>query len=549
MKCSKCGAELRDGAKFCPNCGATLDSAGAAGTAPSLTGAPAGGKRRGRGLIVAGVAAVAVVVAVAAAAVGGIFSSPQDKVEKAFHKTAAAYAEVSEKMGMPDLNQLTEEQSVSQRLSLELASVNEQLAGYDLSFLKGIGLRLDTDLDGAGRKMAVDLAAYWGADEILSAQLLAEDNLLSFSLPQFTGGDFYSVDTTTLGADLADWGVNEDLGFNLFDLLELCTPSAEVREQMEQAMAEASEALFGAMEVEKAGSETIDVNGKNVDADAYDVLIPQDAMEDYADALIDALRMMDYVGIYEEALRSVGLPEDQVDSLVSRLRDPYQELSDGIGYVLDELGDLELTVYVSGGCLSAVVYDDRGVEIGLYLGGGEEYVDDLSLEISADGGRVLIESSGDHAGKSGVFTDETVLRVQEGGETAFRLTSEYRYEPKAEDGNFLWEISVDDLGSLNFEGQMTTTDDSLSLVLEDISLRAMGMEVFALEGEYYMGPCEEIALSADGAERILELSDSELAELAMDWEDNAQDWLSDLEQQLYEKLPAELLWGLMYSFY
>ena len=564
MKCPKCGTELRDGAKFCPACGAAVEAAGTgrgqtegAPSAPAPEGgAPRGRKRRGMGLIVAGGVAVAAVAAVAVVAVSGLLASPKDKAEKAFNRTVAAFAEARESMGLPDLQQLSERQSVTQRLSLELAGINDQLAGYagyDLSFLKGLGLRMSTDWDGAGRKLASELAAYWDGEDILSAQLLAEDSALYLSVPQFTGDEFCGVNTETLGADLADLTGDdtlEDISFNLFDLIDIATPSGDTRAEMEQAMEQAAQKLLESMEVEKAGSETIDVNGRNTDADAYDVLIPQDAMEDYADAVLDTLQTVDYVELYEELLRAMGVPRDQIDQAMSMMGgNPYRQLSDLLGMALDELGDLELTAYVSGGYLSALVYDHRGVEIGLYLGGGEEYVDDVSLELSVDDSRVIVESSGDHGGRSGVFTDETVIRVQVGGETVARVTSEFSYEPKAEDGNLLWEISVDDMGSLNLEGQLTAAGDSLSLVLEDISVRAAGMELFALEAEYYVGPCEGIELSADGARMILEMSEPELMEWAMDLEREAQDWLYDMEELLYGRLPQELLWSLMYSFY
>lgn len=558
MKCSKCGAELRPGAKFCPHCGEVNENAGAPSeqAAPSAyspqQGGPAGGKRRGTGLIVLGAVAVVAVAAVVIVAVSGLFASPKDKVEKAFQKTAEAYAEMEKAMGMPDLNQLRERQSVSQRMSLELASLNEELVGYDLSFLKGLGLRMETDWDGAGRKLASELAAYWDGEDLLNAQMLVEDNLLYLSVPQFTDGELYGADTTTLGADLADLTGEselEDLSFNLFDLIDIATPTPEAQAEMEQAMEQAGKALLEAMEVEKAGSETIDVNGRNVDADVYELLIPQDAMEDYADAVMDTMQTVDYVEVYEELLQAMGMPRDQIDAIMSTMGNPYREISEGVGSLLDELGDLELTAYVSDGYLSALVYDHRDVEIGLYLGGGERYVDDLSLEISANGNRMLLESSGDHGGKSGVFTDETEFRIQSNGSTDVRITSEFSYEPKAEDNNLFWEISVDDLGSLNVEGQMTTTEESLSLVLEDISLRAMGIELVALEAEYSVGPFEGIELSADGAQMIFEMSDSELMELGMDIEANAEDWLTDLMPRVYDRIPDELMWGIMYGFY
>ena len=48
---------------------------------------------------------------------------------------------------------------------------------------------------------------------------------------------------------------------------------------------------------------------------------------------------------------------------------------------------------------------------------------------------------------------------------------------------------------------------------------------------------------------IFEMSDSELMELGMDIEANAEDWLTDLMPRVYDRIPDELMWGIMYGFY
>ena len=59
---------------------------------------------------------------------------------------------------------------------------------------------------------------------------------------------------------------------------------------------------------------------------------------------------------------------------------------------------MELEVCVSGGYVSAVLFEDRvngsDLRLALYLGGGQEYVDDIGLELEVDGDTIEVASSG-----------------------------------------------------------------------------------------------------------------------------------------------------------
>ena len=50
---------------------------------------------------------------------------------------------------------------------------------------------------------------------------------------------------------------------------------------------------------------------------------------------------------------------------------------------------MQMDMYVSGGCVSMIRYEDRlrgrTVKAELELGGGQQYVDDLSLRVEVDG--------------------------------------------------------------------------------------------------------------------------------------------------------------------
>lgn len=569
MFCRNCGKEMRDDAKFCPSCGA-VNSTASGGSAQegrfqqpvpvqdtaSSAGTP--GKRRGAGLLIgAGVAAVAV-IALLVVAVSGLFASPKGRVEKAVAKTVAAYSDANQKLELPDLAKLSEEKSTSARARIELKGINSQLVGYDLSSLNGLGLQLSSNYDGKGRKMDMQMSAFWDDDEIAAFQMLFDDNKMYMGSPQFSGDTFFGMDTVTLGEDLADLSGDDsvgDLSFNIFDLADLAAPAGENKEA-EKAVKEANKALIAAIEVKKTGSETMDINGKSTKTTAYHVVIPQDAMEDYVDAMEGILSEVDYMDTYEEILKATGMPKEIINEVMAEMKDVdiYGELADSIKDALDELGDVELDVYLSGGYVSAVVYEDRiqgtKVEIGLYLGGGDQYVDNLSLEIESSGDKFLLESSGNHTGKGGEFTDKTTFRLTSNGSSLGRLTSEMSYKPKEKGNNFLWEVSVDSsgssVGSLEMEGQLATTKNSLDLKLEEVSLRSMGVELFSVGLEYYVGPCKGMDVAVKSPQMIADMDEDDLMDLAYDIQENAQDWAADMQDLFGNKIPEELLWYLMY---
>lgn len=608
MFCIKCGKEIEDGAKFCHFCGAPTagdsPAGGPEGGAPSepVPGmgpfAPPGpepgtwsavppepnpgggnavppgpkfnlwksitsrfpaledGKKSLGVLAAAGVAAVAV-IALIVVLVSGVFGSPKGKVAKALAKTAAAYAEVGDKMGLPqelpDPSGLLRDRSSSQRLSVELTEVGRDLGGYvDLSVLEGLGLRVNTDWDQKGKKADLDAALLLDGDDIVSVQLLAKGGSISLASPELTRGNVYGVNTETLGADLDRLGVDggeidvEEISFNLFTLVEKLSPSREQSKEMEKAIADANKELFDAITAEKGGKKSVKVNGKSVEAALYKVVVPEDAMKDYIDAVADAMELMDTEDQMEEALLSMGLNKSAVKQFMSGMDtgDTYKELARNLKQLVKIIGDVELDVYVDGGYVAAVEYDQRiqgeKIEIGLYLGGGDHYVDNLSLEIAMDGDELLVESSGNHAGDKGVFTDETTIRLRSDRSDMGRVTSEFRYEPKAKDNNFAWEIDVANSAAVEMSGQLTTTRNSIDLRLDDITVSAMRMDMVSLKADYYLGPCKGMQVSLSGGTMLADMDEDDLEDLYYDIEENIEDVAYDLT----DVIPSDVLWYL-----
>ena len=580
MVCVQCGKEISDVAKFCPHCGAVISaSAPKAETAPTQGSAAGTGsysygsspaysagvggrtptppedteKHGKKGLFIGGaVAAVAVVAAVVFMLVSGVFSSPKGRVEAAFAKTMSAFSKAGEGMGRPNMAELTQIKSVSQSFSMELNSVNSELVGYDLSSLQGLGLRVSTDYNQKGRTLGGELAAFWGDNEIFSFLMAANDNVLSFASPQFTGGDAYGLDTETIGKAMVRWGMAPEdesidvssIGFNIFDLAEETAPSKQP-EEMEQKLKEAAKKLDAAIKVEKAGKKTIEVNGNSLNAAKYLVTIPEQAMEVYIDALSDAMALVDSQEQSRKFLRGIGLDEDTIGDILPDMSgmDPYGEMFDALKQVLREMGDLELEVYLDDGYVCAVEYskEQNGsrLELGLYLGGGDNYVDDFSLRFAVDDEEVLIESTGNHGGKDGVFTDATTIRARSGGSTQFRISSNFSYEPKAKADNFEWRLNLNNMASVKMAGQLTAGKDSLDLQLDDVSLMTAGMEICSLSMDYHVGPFDGVAVFQPNPTLLGDMDLYDLESLYYDIEYYAMEWQYDM----LALIPEDLFWA------
>lgn len=573
MFCRSCGKEIRDGAKFCPFCGAMV-SAGGAANPSSLPSSPAswapqpgaGGSgmavppsRRGAGkkkagLIIGGAVAGVAVLGLIVAAVLGLFSSPKDRLGKAVVKTMAAYSAAGGALELPDGDRLSGKSTT--QLEVTLDSVNAELAGEDWAALQGLGLRWGGGSNLEQRKMYGDLGLIWSEDELASVQLLLEDNILSASSRQFTRGASYGMNTETMGAELYRLGVQDDmidvasLGFNLFDILDAAEADDETAKEVEKDIREANAALSNAVKVEETGRETIDVNGASVDAAAYHVTVPQSAIQEYLDALEPVVQTLDTMG--GGFLEAMGVPQEELDALSGTEDSLYGELLQELRQWAETLGDLELDAYVSDGCLSALRYDGwhsgSRVQIGLYLGGGENYVDDLGLEVRADGKEVVVRSSGNHGAKDGVFSDETVIRIRsDDWDGDVRLSSVTCYDAKAGADNFQWTGRLDDgasdLWSLELEGSLSAGKDFLTLDGGKLSARLAGMRLFSVNLFYQTAPYDDTAVRHPSPTLLEDMDKETLPVIAASLEENTYDWIDELDEILSEHLPEGSVLG------
>lgn len=566
MFCKNCGKELNDNAKFCPHCGVKVTGedqtpvnetqtvqapvyetveTGSAQTAyqePILGGS---GARRGKGLVFGVIAAALVVCVGAGVALAGMLGgSPQTEVEKAMKKSVSAYSQMVEDMGLTTLSKLQEKQAYSTDFSVTLKELPTELYYYfDASVLEGLGVRVGADYSLEKRAMSMSAAAYYGSADLVQAAVSLDDTVLSVYAPEFLGDSALGMDTMTLGADLSNLDpgnqdMYKDISFNLYDFLDKYTQTPEVDPG-------AVKALRKAIQVEKTGKESVEVNGTDLDCTGYRVLIPEDALRDYLDATEDAVSALELEDAMMDLMESMGVPQSELAYMEQELENAMsgKEIFDGLKQAVKTVGDIELQVYLNGGYVSAVewepVIDGERLEMGLYLGGGKTYEDQWSFVISGGGDELRVESEGDHTASSGRYTDLTTISYTDSYGSAFTMESELEYDPKAHD--FMWSIQGDGF-AMEAEGQLTSSKDAVSLALDNLEFQAYGETMLALEIEYSIRPYEKRETGAAEVTMIGEMSASDLEDLGWEIQDNAQDWVYDL----MDKIPAlqELMWYL-----
>ncbi len=574
MFCINCGNQVDDGSKFCPSCGAALTAAEeapaventsaeapAAAEAPAQAAAPVeaapaaaapvaaapaaeasapAAKKPSRAAVIgfSAVAAVALIAVAAVLFIAGVFSGPSGKVGAAVEKTFEAYKAAYDELGGFDAAALIESEKFSQSASFTINSIEGD------STYEGLGVRANLDIDLPGQSLGLVLTPFYESADIAAVQAGLDGTKLYAMSPELTDGKFYGIDTATLGkdiAELADDDSVENLSFNIFEVCKTLEESLNDKETQKAAEAAAKEFLES-IEVEKTGKEEIEVNDNTVKATAYAVVIPVDAIEDYLEALEDAVDTDKLTDAIVEILESIGLPDEIVDDFADELAytletdSAYAEFA----YLLDGMDDIELTVFVSGGRIAAVEYegevDGEKFTAGLYLGGGKNYVDDLSFvfEVKGEyGGKLVLASNGDHSGKSGVFTDKTKLTMKENGserETLF--SSEFEYNKK--DGAFELEMDIADEVNLRAEGTMKMDKSSFELVCSELVCTDTYWEeeAFDIALGYSIGEYKRSGETAGDVAMVLTMDEDELEALGEEIAENAEDLLGDLDIEL-----------------
>ena len=474
--------------------------------------------------IVGGLAALAILIVVLVNLVGGA----KVKLGKAFTNTAKEYAKVAEATGLNDSMEIYEniEESYSETIELKLKELPA------MPELEGIGLRVATGVNLDAREINFTLTPIYASIDIVDAQLYLKDNSLYASVPQLTDGRAYMVNTETLGQNLTQWGVDDELAnlsFNIFDLVEFVKDNFEPNDEVALAMEKAVADLLLAVEVEKTGKETLSVNDHYLDCDIYSIAIPNTALINFVQALEDASGNVDVQYLYTELMKMMGFSEELVQDVFGSMDDleivnPYDEVYKAVR----EMGDVQVQVGVHKKLVVSVSFEgtiqDETIRWDLQLGGGTLYVNDLRLEVVVENlGKVTLTSTGDHACSNGVFTDVTTLEVTDEYED-ITFVSELSYAPNAD---FEWTFRGLD-GKVSIQGSTSNNNGTARIEMDSIDFWMYDEHMVCISMITEYGPYQAMDMDTSNAVEILALSEDALFDELMLLEDSVITWAEDV---------------------
>ncbi len=464
MFCTKCGSELREGVKFCTSCGAAVEAptlvveetpvvesapvveeisvveeAPVVEPTPVVPQTPAP-KKSNKGPVIAVLGVVAALLIAMAVCLWMIFGATVS-VGEAFANTLNRVTADVEKMqeeipGTQFFMDYFDEQ-YTVKTTYEDTSMNVEVV-------------IESDIANGQMKISPS-ALGMGGDLYLSNNDIVVDASAIL-------GKAYGVQTQTLGKDYNESAfpsllgleqLPEDFGFELFELLKLCD-AKDAAEAFKDISMKNTLSIFGELETEKLGKETITINGETVKTQAYRIEMPTpEVFETYAKGMLE--------DILEDEAFAPYLEENEIIALLENLTGETlpQEIPAALEEVVDdmvaeyeysyesEFNDFYFTGYVykkqmvrlSLQCESddAVVYVDVNP-----VGNSLEYMAFFGFEDENDSDPMYI------AELEMVYEDEVLTYdayLEEYGETVMQY--EIEFDTKETKNNFRMDVEAE----------------------------------------------------------------------------------------------------------
>lgn len=535
MFCKKCGRSLTESDKFCLDCGTPVDQMEEEIVFAQAE-APAPVKKSKAKLLIPVVAVVAVVGIVAALLLSGVFASDSAKLLKAIANSVAAWNEASV-LDEEDLTWLAEtREEYSGEMSLWLEDFPEEV------LLEGFGIRADFNYSQPQRYFDMTMAPTFGYADIIHAQLVLKDNELYIGSRELTKDTYYMIHTDLLGQEINALGAGvpelDSIGFNVFDMAETMQESYLDTQESAKNLMEVVKSVQEDVQVEKTGSVEIDVNGVSKKADAYHVLIPQSTVSAILDAAEPIYLAQNGTDGILAMYRSMGMDEETLLMMEEELQEAaamQQESFDEVRKAIEAMGDLELDMYVSDKLVVAVefpiTYEEETVTVWIAIGGGENYVDNITVmaKDQEHEGFVLV-SEGDHGAKSGTFTDKTTITLT--ADATEVLSWELRYAPDGQSNNLFWKINVED-AAIEMNGQLTLGAEEFFLRLDELTVDD-GYTVGSYGVEYRFGKYNPQTVDTSNHLVLAEMTDADMTATSNSLMMNAMEWLSWVQENFPE---------------
>lgn len=535
MFCKKCGRSLTENDKFCLDCGTPVDQMEEEIVFAQAE-APAPVKKSKAKLLIPVVAVVAVVGIVAALLLSGVFADPTAKLLKAITNSVDAWNEASV-LDAEDLVWLAEtREEYSGEMSLWLEDFP------DMVQMEGFGFRANFNYSQPQRYFDMTMAPTFGYADIIHAKMVLKDNELYIGSQELTKDTYYMIHTDLLGRELNALGAGvpelDSIGVNLFDMVETMRQSNVDAQAAMDSLKAVLKSVPEQIQVEKGETGEINVNGVGMEADCYHVVIPQSVVTAVLDAAEPLYLTQNSTEAMLEMYRSMGMDEETLAMMKESMDEALAETMDAFveaRRILAELGDLEMDVYVNNKLVVAVefpiTYEEETVTIWIAIGGGENYVDNITVmaKDQEHEGFVLV-SEGDHGAKSGTFTDKTTITLT--ADATEVLSWELRYASDGQSNNLFWKINVED-AAIEMNGQLTLGAEEFFLRLDELTVDD-GYTVGSYGVEYRFGKYNPQTVDTSNHLVLAEMTDADMTATSNSLMMNAMEWLTWLQENFPE---------------
>lgn len=591
-RCPFCNVEITDDAIFCPECGRRIaqpgggdsqgqsapdreESPGYYGNDDYVPGqaplAPPPAKKKAGKWIGIGAGLAAAAAAAVFAGVRLMAKEPKDVVFDAFksvYSSEITYP-AEEVFGWKALMKRGRTENMEGEFSLALEQCSEEMASPFI----GTGFSVVSQSDIQQKRISAQLETRIANMDFVDMDLYLDQEELAIAVPKISrhvftvyyGNDLEGqIDDSPVAGELIRqtgiqtsaindymdyiWSIYDAQGERPFDLEALWTRYKEGS----QAIHDLKEAIT----VEKTESASYTIDGKTVKCRGYHVVIPQQAMIDFADTtsqfLIEDKTLKDDVADFLSQMIAVsggrGIGGMSAKELQREAWDTLEEYADlAVEAMEDSVEDITMTVYVDKkGRLAAfeaeTSLDIDGEELEVTAEGqmrGGSYVSqnaDWDITIRGDGGKATISASEEGEYNDKILTKHVAVKVSGGGE---RITFDWDGEYDRVSGDYSLEFSWDGdvAGSLTAEGAVSDLKpgEAIYISADEICFKLEDGTRVDFSGGYGLRPLEGEAVRPKG-----EIFDV-LAADEMDWQEAAEEAAGNIETIM------DMLNGLLYG--
>ena len=483
-------------------------------------------KKKSRLLMIGLAAAVVAVIGIGAFAALQLFAkNPKTVVAQAFLSLGADLdqAPAEQIFGFREISENKLTGDYEENFDLSISTISDE----EMALLEGSGLSLSQRLSNTQKKSWGSLGLNYGSMALGTLEAYYDEEMLQAALPDYSSKVFL----INLGEGLEEEILNAPV-------MDLAGVPQEEKAQMAHSLASALNSPFGetvtagelwdrfresgqavtdfveGVQVEKAGKETFQMDGKDVKCTGYEVIIGRDILVDFIKSYMDFIwndeevkeLILNQVGASLELYaQNGGGAEEGYDQMV-------QDVQEAVDQVCSALTDVHMMVYVDGdGRMAAwdleTALNSEGEEVSLALNlrpqGGTYLTQNMTASIQIEGGGDTISADLEKAGsyENGTMEESGKLTFSADGEEA-SMNWLIAYDSEGETWDASLGLGTSDAPEM-FTAQAHGIVDELekgtriSASMDELSLQATGQEI-KLEGSYSYQKTEEAPASLEG---------------------------------------------------